>query len=475
MRRTRIGKTDSCSSDMQKSSNIRGSVMGWMGRSSSNDRQKRPSNLGEMQAAQYESARRAAESEDATSRDERFLLHRAIYPGKLEGRYVKSPFFMTIFMASAVLRILQTQIVSENAGAVIKMLAPPNDLTPGMGLFLSFFATSFVAAAMKRYFTFHSTSQAVIGRLFNIAVLSTTWLPGDAAKQMFRYTNVAHMALYMKLIDDNSNIRWWDDVMMPRLRGKNIKLLSPGELMSLQADIEGFGGGCSAAASGTRLVRILIMWCERVVRKATQQHKEGAEPLPQIMAGVFHSELRELRGLAGDMNDFFDRPLPYSYITIAIKLIAAYYALVSLSMLGELEEAAPSIVWQIVSVAILGFQFCAMLNVARAMESPFGFEADDLPVLDYIDFALMETKILYDWKEEFVSEGAEELSSMFSGETEMLLPVEEVEGGSEETKELSAKIKTQLATPAPESAAHPTLLEQRGRMSDQWETFSMRA
>jgi len=133
------------------------------------------------------------------------------------------------------------------------------------------------------------------------------------------------------------------------------------------------------------LNRLMIGWCEQMLAELTTKHA-----LPANIACAFHAELRDMRGMAADINDLYEKPLPTTYLRLLLRAAYAYFLFSVLFVLSSENVAG-----YVLSIIFSAYQIFGLLQVSHDLESPFGLEVDDFPVISWVDYFLMETALMY--------------------------------------------------------------------------------
>jgi len=307
---------------------------------------------------------------DVIDRHSRFSFSQVFKLTSLEKNMAKSFSVTGVLVTSLVLKILEMHGLVDLKPYM--WLAENKSVLSTIGLFLSFFLTYFVGQCVSRYYSLYYKALTIVGRCFNLALLSASYLDEMKTDRMWRYANVAHMAMYNGIMKSSGcGDNWWTGIVVPRI--SSYKLLTEQEV----------GMICPprSVPSGGRIVRSLMLWCERIV--ATAVSEDG---LPGEIAARFHAEIRDFRGCAADVGDIFDRPLPMMYLTVVLKTVYVYF--VFTVMFATLSDRLFDCC---LVIAFSAYQLFGLLIIARAMESPFGVEEDDLPTIDWVDLALEES------------------------------------------------------------------------------------
>lgn len=322
----------------------------------------------------------AGKKANTSERSLRYDIRHLVFPSALDYRLLRKNFVVIVFIVGMVLKICEEKGLLSLAS--LERVSSGTIMT-SLGLFLSFCVTMLVGYSLNRYYTFYLACMAIIGRGVNVAALSRAWLPREYADMMFRFTNVAHMATYMGVMTSSRlHAEWWEEVIMPRV--KEFSLLTAREIELIERPLDVIGA--SYKDSGLRLNRLMIVWCEQVMAE-----RVISEQITPVIGAAFHNELRELRGLAAEINDLYEKPLPNTYLKLLLRAAYAYFLFSVLFVLSSENSVGFAI-----SIIFSAYQIFGLLQVSHDLESPFGLEIDDFPVISYIDFLLVETALMYE-------------------------------------------------------------------------------
>lgn len=318
----------------------------------------------------FSSAMHNVGQKDVIDRNSRFSFLQVFKLTSLEFSMLKSFSVTSVVVAAILVKVLEMHDVVDLKDYM--WLAENKSVLSTIGLFLSFFLTYFLGQCVSRYYNMYFTGQAIVGRCYNTILLSASYLDEEKVDRMWRFVNVAHMALYKEILKKSGcGDNWWRGICLPRI--SQYQLLSEEEVQIVCPP--------KCVPSGMRIMRFMMLWCEQTVAKAVSEDALHGE-----LAAKFHTELREFRGASADMGDIFDRPLPMMYLTVVLKTVYVYFIFTVLfaTLSDKLFDCCLVIVFS-------AYQLFGLLIIARAMESPFGVEEDDLPIIDYVDSVLEET------------------------------------------------------------------------------------
>ena len=246
-----------------------------------------------------------------------------------------------------------------------------------LGGFLSFFLVLFVNQTNDRFLEMYGFSKACSGRIQDVAGLAKTQLPIEAADQLVRHFNAAHIAGYVGLNSIGQSSPYSKSNFFDHYNKKH-QLLTKGEMKQLSHHDMDHSGLC---------MKELVTWCQQDVSNA---RKDGHIDTNQEK--LLHSKILDFRAAMDGMYDYTDQPPHFFYIHFLVLLSALYLPLFAVDTAYAAGWGDSRAIGMDVLQGIIVFLQCIFVAGLRTlgtkMIDPYGDDLEDLSVINYVEATL---------------------------------------------------------------------------------------
>lgn len=252
-----------------------------------------------------------------------------------------------------------------------------------LGGFLSFFLVLFVNQTNARFYEMYGFSKACSGRIQDVAGLARAQLPKDAAMEIVKHFNAAHVAGYVGLNAIGMGSPYGKASFFD-VYNQQWQMLTPEEMKTIteRHDMD----------NSALCMKELCTWCQQDVATARQNGH-----LTTYEAKLMHEKILDFRAAMDGMYDYTDQPPHFFYIHFLTLLSALYLPLFSV-------ETAYGAGWgdeiyfgfDILNGVIVFLQCIFVVGLkalGTKMIDPYGDDIEDLSVINYVEgtFSICET------------------------------------------------------------------------------------
>ena len=270
-----------------------------------------------------------------------------------------------------------------------------------VGGFLTFFLVFYAGQAYSRYNDQYAAAMKCKCKLIDICSFARTCMTGPSGQRLWRHLNTAHILCFVGL----SETFTVDNFVRP-LSTKHA-LLSDAELtriMELNPDTSG--------DTPKNAMREVIVWALQDVVTEMQRPAEGKiVPAPNLPVYALFQQINELRDQLQQLYDFKQQPVPFFYVHMLHVLVSVYIPLFGYNVAtrGNFDEkqlcggstfeqefvCTGGASGEVVAIFLLTLYFVLVLGLSQAgqqLSDPFGIDLVDMPVRNFVVFALEATK-----------------------------------------------------------------------------------
>ena len=253
------------------------------------------------------------------------------------------------------------------------------DSLPIVGGFLTLFLVFFVNQNHARYYSFHSDTMCIMGRICDLSALLVSSLPMERARRINRYCNAAHVIMYAGLSEHLRDGKVVDNLC------RRYALLTDKETCRMEET--GFRTGKAGSCFE------LLAWALMDVNRALK-----ADLIDSMQANEMREQISIFRSTIAKIFVTTLCPIPFFYVHFLSLLTAIYLPLFALMV--SFKTGSVEIPWY---AEIVGF-FLVLLQclfvvglrmLGQQLGNPYGEDFIDIQVTTYIIMVLSTTnKIL---------------------------------------------------------------------------------